>query len=97
MGEDTNPSNDPSQRLIPTFSCIVYLRRVEDGQFSGRVANLTGIEATGDTERDVLSKIVPAFKSRAAEYVARNERVPLVEPVPEPQPGEQKRFIPVHL
>jgi hypothetical protein len=32
-----------------------------------------------------------------AEILARGEPVPWIEPVPEPAPGEQRRFVPVHL
>jgi len=81
---------------VPTFPCIVYVRTV-DGGMVARVANLPGLELSGSSERDLLSKIVPEFKKRVAEWHQRGEPIPWVEPIAAPVEGEVKRFIPVHL
>ena len=81
---------------VPAFTCLVYIANV-DGKIAARVANLEGIEASGSSERDVLGKIVPAFKQRVAELISEGEEIPWIDP-PEPlNDGEQKRLVPVHL
>jgi hypothetical protein len=87
----TNPGD-----AVPAFTCLVYIR-TEDGRVSARVANLAGLQASGASERDVLAKIIPAFKQRVAEVFSVGEEIPWVDP-PEPlDEGEQKRIVPVHL
>ncbi|MGI9471365.1 MAG: hypothetical protein ACR2NZ_07540 [Rubripirellula sp.] len=81
---------------VPAFPCIVYIRSVE-GSMVARVANLPGIEIRGGNERDLLSKIVPEFKRQVAEWHQADDPIPWIEPVPDPEDGEVKRFIPVHL
>jgi hypothetical protein len=85
------------QSAVPAFGCVVYVADVAGGGVRARVANLAGIEATADSERGALAKIVPAFKARVAEALARGEPIGWIEPVPEPEPGERRRFVPVHL
>lgn len=93
MAEIPIASEQPAD--VPTFGCIVYVSRGESGVVA-RVVNLDGIERTGGSERDALSKIVPAFKKRIGELVQSGEAIPWVEPPPL-EDGQQKRFIPVHL
>ena len=81
---------------VPAFPCIIHLTS-DGGVYRGRVANLAGIEAVGNSERELLGKIVPLFKQAVAEFHQRGESIPWVKPVPEPENGECKRFIPVHL
>lgn len=81
---------------VPAFTCLVYVSQ-DSGQVSARVANLAGIQASGSSERDVLGKIVPAFKRRVAELMSSGEEIPWINP-PEPmRDGEQRRIVPVHL
>lgn len=81
---------------VPAFPCIVHVT-VEGGIYRGRVANLAGIQAAGNSEREMLGKIVPAFKRAVAEFHQQGEGIPWISPVPEPEAAEIKRFIPVHL
>ncbi len=81
---------------VPAFTCLVYIANV-DGKITARVANLEGIEASGSSERDVLGKIVPAFKKRVAELISGGEAIPWIDPPEPPRGGEQKRIVPVHL
>lgn len=81
---------------VPAFPCIVHVT-VEGGAYRGYVANLEGIEAVGNSEREMLGKIVPAFKQTVAELHQQGEAIPWISPVPEPEAAEIKRFIPVHL
>jgi len=83
-------------RDVPAFPCIVHVST--DGvHYRGRVVNLAGIESSGSSERDLLGKIVPLFKQVVADYHQRGEVIPWITPVPDPEPTETKRFIPVHL
>src|SRR5690349_19488456 len=110
----STPSNtDPDNRIslgvvgdsrptAPTFSCIVYICRTEDGTISGRVANLAGgdsgeIRASGNSERDVLMEVTREFKSRVIKCHGQGEAIPWIEPPQPPLGNEQVRFIPVHL
>ncbi len=90
------------QTTVPAFGCVVYVADVEvdkngGGGVRARVANLAGIEAIAESERGALAKIVPAFKACVAAALARGEPIAWIEPVPEPAPGERRRFVPVHL
>ena len=82
---------------VPTFPCIVYVAERAGGGVHARVANLAGIEVDAENERAALSQIVPEFKRQVSEMVAVGNTVPWVDPPTEPEPNEQKRFIPVHL
>lgn len=83
--------------VVPTFTCIVYIRKDEDGTLTGRVANLAGIEASGSSERFVLSKIVKDFKARVLLVHEAGDEIPWVSPVPGASENEQIRSIPMHL
>ena len=85
-----------AQVEVPAFPCIVHMR-IDGGEYRGTVANLAGIEATGNSEPDLLGKIVPMFKRVVAEFHQRGETIPWITPLPVPEPTEIKRFIPVHL
>ncbi|MFK8113440.1 MAG: hypothetical protein AB8B91_14645 [Rubripirellula sp.] len=82
--------------IVPAFTCLVYVWQ-ESGKTLGRVANLGGIEASGGSERDVLGKIVPAFKARVASLVQSGDSIPWIESPSPPTAGQQKRIVPVHL
>jgi hypothetical protein len=81
---------------VPVFSCHVILKKVDDGQLSGRVANLDGIVVNGSSERDVLKAIVRQFKAAVQKYTDTSKEVPWLD-APAPEAGEFERFIPVHL
>jgi hypothetical protein len=99
-------SNDPRQRKldiagdsaanVPTFACIVYVAQTADG-IRARVANLPDLQCTGNTEREVLGRIIPAFKQRIAQCLTAGEEIPWIEPPLPIGDDEQKRFVPVHL
>ncbi len=100
------PTTDGSQPLKltggatppePAFSCLVYVRKDQDGTGSGRVANLDGIEAAGAGERDVLVKLTTEFKSRVAGFLSAGQDIPWIDPPPAKLDNEQIRRIPMHL
>jgi predicted RNase H-like HicB family nuclease len=82
---------------VPVFNCIVYVSPSADGGMRARVANLPGIERTGPTEREALSKVVGAFKQCVSELLQSDTPIPWIEPIATAKLGELQRFIPVHL
>ena len=100
MSESKPPLSlhDPSQGPdVPTFSCIAYLAKREDGRIRGRVANLAGIECVGASEREVLGKLIPAFKKQVSEFMQNDVTVPWIDPPVAREADEQRRIIPAHL
>jgi hypothetical protein len=91
-----NVSKDSKPVSVPVFNCIVYVSRSDTGT-RARVANLAGLEAVGVTERDVLGKLIPAFKQRVSELMTNGTAIPWIDPPSPAEPGEQIRFVPVHL
>ena len=96
MSDSKPPDLSIAASDVPTFGCVVYVKKI-DGGVTARMGNLESMESTGASERDAISKLVPAFKEMAKKLVAKNEPVPWIDPPLPMQEGEQKRFIPVHL
>ena len=96
-GVELNASDHLKPADVPVFSCIVYVSPDAGGGVRARVANLPGLECTAASEREALGKIVPAFKQRVGELMHSETQIPWIEPPTPAEPGEQKRFIPVHL
>jgi hypothetical protein len=90
-------SHRPPPADVPVFNCLVYVLRAADGTVRARVANLPGIEVTAASEREALGKAVLAFKQRIGELLGGAAAIPWIEPPVPAEPGEQQRFIPVHL
>jgi hypothetical protein len=91
VGDHSKPAD------VPVFNCIVYVSPDTGGGVRARVANLPGIGCIATSEREALGKIVPAFKRRVGELMRSETQIPWIEPPTPTEPGEQKRFIPVHL
>jgi len=83
--------------IVPVFSCTVYVSKNDEGKARGRVANLSGIEANGNSERDVLMKVSKEFKSRVLKMLEAGEEIPWIEPPLPKNDSEQVRTIPMHL
>jgi hypothetical protein len=82
----------------PVFNCLVYLARQEEGgTVVARVANLAGIESEGQTEREALAQIVPAFKAAITRHLAAGQPIPWITNPAAPAQGEAQRLIAVHL
>ena len=83
---------------IPVFGCQVIVTPAAAGApCRGRCANYAGIEVTGDSERAVLQKFVKAFKGVASAKLEKQEELETIAPPDQPNPGEQLRWIAVHL
>lgn len=96
-GLELNASDHSKPPNVPVFSCIVYVSPDAGGGVRARVANLSGLECTAASEREALGKIVPAFKQRLGDVMRSGTQIPWIEPPMPARPGEQKRYIPVHL
>jgi hypothetical protein len=82
---------------VPVFNCIVYVLTTASGEVRARVANLPDLHCAAGSERAALSQLVPAFKQRVAELTRAGTPIPWIEPPLPTEPGEQRRFVPVHL
>ena len=83
---------------VPVFNCIVILTRdTTTGRMSARVANMAGIAAEGNSERELLMLLSKRFKAFLMDCLQNNREIPWIDPAETPLPGEQQRFIPVHL
>lgn len=102
MNADSNPPEQPhGSRVppdnVPVFQCIVYISTIPSGEVQARVANLAGLQCTASTERSALSRLVPEFKLRVAELHRAGEPIAWIDPPLPAEPGEQIRYVPVHL
>jgi hypothetical protein len=96
--DGTPNEQDPLKPVqVPVFSCVAYLFKNPSGGVHARVANLAGLECDAGSEREALSKLVPAFKQRVTELTASNTPIPWIEPPSAKTEHEQVRLIPVHL
>jgi len=82
---------------VPVFTCLVYVSPDAGAGVRARVANLSGLECTAASEREALGKIVSVFKQRVSDLMHSEISIPWIEPPTPAEPGEQIRFIPVHL
>ncbi len=109
MNTQPNPDNPNSLGItgdskpnVPAFACLVYVHTGEDGTVIGRVANLAGddscdIQASGNSERDVLGKVTREFKARIFKLLEEGQEIPWVDPPEPPLENEQVRSVPMHL
>ena len=102
MGDQPGKSIPISPLEVPSFLCVIFVRRDGEGQINARVANLLSpdgqpIAFQGSSEREVLGKVIPRFKQIIALLHASGDGIEWIDPVPEPSEGEQKRLVPVHL
>lgn len=90
------PRHEPPDPNVPVFNCIIYLKPSANG-VQARVANLADLEIQAASEREVLSRLVPLFKSKVAAWHQAGTPIPWLDPPLESMPGEVQRLIPVHL
>ena len=90
-------SDLPITDAVPVFNCVVYVSASAEGRFKGRVANLDGIELEAGNQRELMSKIVPAFKERVAACLRSDQAIPWIEPPAPKTEHEQQFLVPVHL
>lgn len=81
---------------VPVFDCHILLSKNDDGSLTGVVSNLPEVHGTAQNERDLLRKLMNEFKASVSRYTADGKTIPWQE-TRKPAPGEQQRWIPVHL
>jgi len=81
----------------PTFACLIYTARTDDGKVNARVANLAGFEMVAATERDALLRISKRFKAHVLQKTEAGETIAWIDPPLPPAENEKVRSIPVHL
>jgi hypothetical protein len=86
----------PPQSEVPVFNCVVHITTDDNGLVFANVANLSGIQCQGNSQRDALSKIVPLFKQRVGALHRSGEAIPWIE-TETPSKGTQELHVPVHL
>lgn len=96
-GPPSIPVTDTPDVPVPSFTCIVYVKRLEAGGVRLRVANFGEIEITASDERSGLGKILPLAKKYVATYFAETGELPSIDPPKEKDSGEQRRILPAHL
>ncbi|MEY3228071.1 MAG: hypothetical protein RLZZ536_2690 [Planctomycetota bacterium] len=83
---------------VPVFNCIVILTRdPQTGKIHGKVANLAGISGEATSERDLLFLLTRRFRELLQTCSRENRPIRWLDPPETPGPGEQQRFIPIHL
>jgi len=86
---------EPEQ--VPVYSCHVAVAPPSDGIVVARLLNLDGLQGQGGSEREALQDLVAKFKLFATQVVADGKKIPWLAEASQPQPGEQQRWIAVHL
>jgi hypothetical protein len=84
------------QSDVPVFNCVVHVTTDGEGQVFAKTANLAGIECHGNSQRDVLRKIVPMFKERVGALHRCGEPIPWID-IETPTGDTQVLLVPVHL
>ncbi len=83
---------------VPVYNCLALVApRDAHGIVHVRAANLSDLRTSGTTEREALQHLVGAFKIIISQCLAEGRDVPLLKEPHPPQPGEQQRYIAVHL
>jgi len=83
---------------VPVYNCIVILTRdAQTGKTQGKVANVAGIDGAASSERDLLFLLTRKFRELLQTCSRENRPIPWLDPPATPGPGEQQRFIPIHL
>ncbi|MDC0574932.1 hypothetical protein OAO39_03265 [Pirellulaceae bacterium] len=90
------PGIVPPQSDVPVFNCVVHVTIDGEGQVFAKTANLAGIECHGNSQLNVLSKIVPLFKERVGALHRSGEPIPWID-VEAPTDDTQVLLVPVHL
>jgi len=95
--DEPNSSSFP-RADVPVYNCHVLLAPPDaEGWIVARSSNLPEVTDRGRSEREALANVVAAFKTAIIHHTAEGGEVPWAAQPPEPQPGDQQRWIAVHL
>lgn len=101
--DDKPPVHDSSRGSSPAspvavYNCHAILAACDaEGSIEARCCNLPGIVARGKSQREALAALVAAFKAEVSRFAAAGQPIPWGEAAARPGPGEQERWIAVHL
>ena len=83
---------------VPVYNCHACLSPPDaEGWITARSSNLPEVIVRGRTEREALSGLVASFKAAVAKYTAAGQAIPFADSPAPVEPGEQERWIAVHL
>jgi predicted RNase H-like HicB family nuclease len=83
---------------VPVYNCHARLSPPDvEGWITGRCCNLPEIQARGKTQREALAGLVAAFKAAITRYRNAGQSIPWTEAPAKAGPGEEERWIAVHL
>ena len=83
---------------VPVYNCHACLSPADaEGWIAARSTNLPEVVARGKTQREALAALVAAFKAVVSRYHAAGHPIPWAEALAKTEPGEQERWIAVHL
>ena len=83
---------------VPVYNCHGRLSAPDAaGWITARCCNLPEVRARGKTQREALATLVAAFKVAITRYRSAGQPIPWAEDSTTPEPGEQDRWIAVHL
>lgn len=83
---------------VPVYNCYARLSRPDaDGWITARCSNLPEIVVRGKSEREALAALVAGLKAAINRYRTAEKEIPWAEAPTKLEPGEQERWIAVHL
>lgn len=87
-----------SAASVPVYNCHACLSSPDaEGWITARSCNLPEVVARGKSQREALAALVASFKVAVSRYRAAGQPIPWAEFPMKPVPGEQERWIAVHL
>lgn len=90
------PLGPPTE--VPVYNCRVYVApQNEQGIVVARAAALADVVGRGESEREALQQVVASFKAKIGQLREQQQDIPWIEPASPPGPGEQERWLAVHL
>lgn len=82
----------------PVYNCHAILSASDaEGWLTARCSNLPGIVVRAKSQREALAALVAAFKAAVSRHAATGQAIPWSESPANLAPGEQQRWIAVHL
>jgi len=91
-------ASDRAAADVPVYNCHVLIApRDAEGWIVARASALPEVEGRGRSEREALANVVAAFKEAIVRSTADGGQVSWAVPPLEPRPGDQERWIAVHL
>jgi len=83
---------------VPVFTLeILILARAETRDYHARLANLSIAPVVKSTPREAIAAIVEAAKKNIRACLESNTAVAWLDPKEQPQLGESRMFVPIHL